>query len=46
MEKLYIYKKLSNGTCGDLFKVIWASADECLAIAEKEYSDYLWAWEE
>lgn len=44
MKTLNIYNKTAHGTCGEWFTSILGSADECLALAGKQYAEYLWAW--
>ena len=45
MKSLAIYTKTAQGTSDDLLTVITlSSADECLDIADRLFSNYLWAW--
>jgi len=46
MTSLNIYKKTSQGTCGEWYTVIWGTADECLQIATENYQDYFWVWKD
>lgn len=46
METLNIFKKTTQGTCGEWFTVIWGTKEDCLKIAEENYGDYLWAWKD